>query len=129
MTSVNEKAGKRDFVTFEASGKSWTVRLDARAWIEVEDATGLGLNDAAQSIMNRGSFKTVCLCMMAGLRHQDPQITLDRVLDLAGEIGNERLLTVVGEALAASFPSAQAKVGVKAGNGPKAKTAGTGIGS
>jgi hypothetical protein len=100
-----------DGVTFEAAGKSWTVRLDARAWIEVEDATGLGLNEAAQAIMNKGSFKTVCMCMMAGLRHQDAGITLDTVLDLAGEIGNERLLIVVGEALAASFPSAKGKVG------------------
>lgn len=114
---------KSDSVTFEAAGKTWNVRLDARAWIEVEDATGLGLNDAAQAIMNKGSFKTVCLCMMAGLRHQDPEITLDKVLDLATEIGNEALLTKVGEALAASFPSAKGKVG----NALKAK-AGTGTG-
>jgi hypothetical protein len=119
---------KSDSVTFEAAGKSWNIRLDARAWIEVEDATGLGLNDAAQAIMNKGSFKTVCLCMMAGLRHQSPEITLDQVLDLATEIGNEALLTKVGEALAASFPSAKGKVG----NALKAKadqTAGTGISS
>lgn len=112
---------KSDSVNFEAGGKTWTLRLDARAWIEVEDATGLGLNDAAQAIMNKGSFKTICLCMMAGLRHMDPEMTLDKVLDLATEIGNERLLTLVGEALAASFPSVKDKVG----NALKAKT-GTG---
>lgn len=121
-----------DSVTFEAAGKSWTVRLDARAWIEVEDATGLGLNDAAQAIMNKGSFKTVCMCMMAGLRHQDAGITFDTVLNLASEIGNERLLTIVGEALAASFPSAKSKLGnaLKDQIATAAdQTAGTGISS
>lgn len=108
---------KSDAVAFEAAGKTWTVRLDARAWIEIEDETGLGLNEAAQAIMNKGSFKTVVMCMKAGLRHQEPEITLDQVLDLAAEIGNERLLTVIGEALAASFPSSKGK----AGNGMKAK--------
>lgn len=120
---------RSDSVTFEAAGKSWNVRLDARAWIEVEDATGLGLNDAAQSIMNKGSFKTVVMCMMAGLRHQAPDLTLDQVLDLAAEIGNERLLTLVGEALAASFPSAKGKVGNALKEAKAQQAAGTGISS
>ena len=45
---------KSDAVAFEAAGKTWTVRLDARAWIEIEDETGQGLNEAAQAILDLG---------------------------------------------------------------------------
>jgi hypothetical protein len=115
-----------DSVTFEAAGRSWTVRLDAGAWIEIEDATGLGLNEAAQAIMTKGSMKTLCMCLLAGLRHQNPEITFDTVLSLARELGNERLIGIVGEALAAAFPTATEA----AGNGRKAAAgAGTGISS
>lgn len=101
-----------DHAEFTAQGKSWTVRMTPGAWIALEDE-GLGdVQELAKSLQASPSFKTFVRVLRAGLRgggHGD--VTLEKALELADEIGSEGTVTLIMQVIQASFPPAKGRNG------------------
>jgi hypothetical protein len=109
---------KADSVEFDALDSRHTVRLVPSSWIALEDA-GLGdVKTLAAKLEGQPSFKTFMMVFAAGLRGgmKGTDITDERALEIADDIGTERMIEIVGEVVTLSFPKAKA---AKEGNGTK----------
>lgn len=111
---------KNDGVIFEAAGRSWTLRFDARAFCEIEDATGVGMNELFEQIKVKGSMKLICATLTGGLRGSCPDINGDTTFELVDTIGIVKAAEYLGNALQAAFGPVQAKAGAENPRTPKA---------
>lgn len=97
---------KNDGVTFEADGRAWTLRFDVNALCDLEDHTGIGVNNIGSELA-AGNIKLgfVRACYWAGLRRSKPNITTAEAGELIGELGIERAGELLTAAMNAAFPT------------------------
>lgn len=101
----------------EDKEKRFTLRLTPSAWIELEDA-GLGnVQTLVEKLEDNPSFKTFVTVFAAALRGgmKDKGLSDETALDIADEVGSERVISLIGDCVQASFPETS-KI-AKAGNG------------
>lgn len=96
-------------VSFEAQGKTWTLRFSTNALCELEDATGKGAMAVAEEMNDpeRVRIKTLRAMFWAGLT-DNHDIDVKAAGDLMNEIGVDKAGLLIGEAFQASFPDAEA---------------------
>lgn len=119
---------KRDGVSLEALGRSWTLRFSTNAFCDLEDATGLGVTKIVETLQTDPSVRFIRTCFWATLRQDTPELTLEQAGDVVDEIGFVHAAALLGEAFAAAFPSQVETDESAEGNGAKA-TDGTGTNS
>lgn len=93
----------KDYVDFEALGRTWTLGFPNRAWRNVEQRTG----KFASTLMSQEeglSFTEHTILVFCGLLHQHPEVTIDTVDDIIDDIGYEALLTILKSAVELSPP-------------------------
>jgi hypothetical protein len=117
---------KNDGVSFEAGGVSRTLRFSTNAFCDLEDRTGVGINDIVVQLKSKPTMTFIRACFWAGLRGHDATITLEAAGDVVDALGLAQAATLLGEAVSAAFPTAKAKEGDP--NPPKPQT-GTGTSS
>ncbi len=105
-----------------------TLRFDANALCEAEEATGLKLPQLVVEIGVSPSIGVIRAMLWAGLRHAEPEIDLRTAGDLISDIGVKAVSDAIGTALTAALGSAEGKAGAGAKAPPKSKP-GTGSGS
>lgn len=101
---------ERGEVSFEASGKSWTMKIDTNAMCEIEAMTGKGIAEIGQLL---GNEKTATMTLMravfcGALQQHHGGITLREAGGLIDEIGAEQAGLLIGQAFEAAFPAAKA---------------------
>jgi hypothetical protein len=91
-------------VPFMLGNQQRTVVMNFNAWCEVERATGI--NPFGGEQFDLSSPNNVRIMLWAGLRHEDPTLTLEQVGDMldAHEGGFTAALVAVSQALEASLP-------------------------
>lgn len=113
---------ERGEVSFEASGKTWTMKFDTNAMCEIEDLTGKGIAEVGRLL---GNEKTASMTLMravfcGALQAHHEGTSLRDAGSLIDEIGAPQAGKLIGDAFQAAFPKA-AKEG--AARPPKATTA------
>lgn len=101
---------ERGEISFEASGKTWTMKIDTNAMCEIEGLTGKGIAEVGNLL---GSEKTASMTLMravffGSLRAQHPDLLIGRAGELMDEIGADKAGQLIGQAFQAAFPPAKA---------------------
>lgn len=112
---------ERGEVSFEASGKTWTMKVGTEAMCQIESLTGKGIAEVGQLL---GSEKTSTITLLravfcGSLQEHHEGITPKECSKLMDEVGVAVIGQKIGEAFQAAFPPA--KEG--ASRPPKAPTA------
>lgn len=104
---------ERGEVSFEASDKTWTMKLGTNAMCEIEEATGKGMAEIGELLSND---KTATIGLMRVVFwgalhafHQD--LTTAQAGELIDEIGATRAGQLIGEAFTAARPVEKAGAG------------------
>ncbi|HEU4986863.1 MAG TPA: GTA-gp10 family protein [Rhizobiaceae bacterium] len=107
----------RGEVSFDAAGKTWTMRLSTNALCELEDALGSGVDAIGTSMADPRSakVKTLRLIMWASLTDHHEGVTVRQAGELIDEIGLDTAMGLVQKAFAAMQPEAKGRA-----NPPKA---------
>jgi hypothetical protein len=97
---------ERGEVSFEAAGKTWTMKIGTGAMCEIEAETGKSIAEVGQAL---GSEKTASLTLMravfwGALQHRHEGTTVRECNDLIDEIGVQRVGELIGEAFQLAFP-------------------------
>lgn len=74
------------------------LRYTNRALVELEEASGLTVNEAARR-MEAGSMKTISQVVWAGLLHEAPDLTWQDVVDMIDLERLDQVSEAVGRAL------------------------------
>lgn len=101
MANVNDVKNKVVKLTL-LDGVERTLRYDLNAMAELEDK--YGSVDAAFEAMDRNSIKAVRCVLWAGLLHEDPSLTEQKVGSLIDMRYLQDLMSTVGEAFNADLP-------------------------
>ena len=96
---------ERGEVSFEALGKSWTMKIGTGAMCEMEDTLGKGISEISQEL----SGKSVKLSLLrtifwASLQRHHAGTTLQECEDIIDEIGVAEAGPLIGKAFQAAFP-------------------------
>ena len=122
---------KNDGVLIELEGRSLRLRFSINAFCDLEDQTGLSLNEIFDQLKDRPRLSFIRQCYFCGLNEADPAITLAKAGELIGELSLQKAAELLGQAMAAAFPTDDAKKpdGKSTGANPKTPQAGTGTSS
>lgn len=106
-------------VSFDAQGKTWTLRYSTNALCELEEATGHGAIELANSMADETKIRISDLRYMlwAGLTDKHDGITVKEAGRLMDALGMDKAGPLIGEAFQAAFPS-----GGEAGEAEKGKS-------
>lgn len=115
---------RNDGVTFEAAGKSRTLRFSINALCDLEDQTGLGVTELVEQLQSKPKMTFIRVCFWAGLREHDPDLNLASAGNVVEALGLAEAAKILGQAVASAFPTPMEKEGDQ--NPPKPQT-GTGI--
>lgn len=108
-------------VTFEADGKTHTLRLDTNAICSLEDEIGIGILEIMRR-MDSGVMSTLRTAYQCALVNgSTPGLSLAEVGELIDELGYARAATLLSKALEFAFPPAAAE-----GEGANPRRAGAG---
>lgn len=88
-------------VSFEASGKTWTLEITNRTERALQKRLGRPMGKIVAAL-GEGSFEDLFAFFFEGLRKHHPDVTEDVALDL---VNPKRLRTLVTELLGATYPS------------------------
>lgn len=112
---------QRGGVSFEASGKTWTMKIGTNAMCEIEEATGKAIAEVGRLLGNEqtASMKLLRAVFWGSLQDHHEGISLKECSDMMDEVGVDVIGQKIGEAFQAAFP--QAKAG--GSRPPKAPTA------
>ena len=100
---------ERGEVSFDASGKTWTMKLGTGAMCEIEGLTGKGIAEIGQLL---GNEKTATITLMravfwGSLQEHHDGTTIKDCSGLMDEIGMESVGRLIGEAFQAANPKAK----------------------
>lgn len=101
MANVKDVKNKVVKITLQ-DGVERTLRYDLNAMAEMEDR--YGTVDAAFEAMDNNSIKAVRFVLWAGLIHEDPNLTEQKVGSLIDMQYLQELMGTVGEAFSADLP-------------------------
>lgn len=107
----------RGEISFRLGQDDYLVRLDINALCDVEDVTGKRISEIGRELLDPSASLLRAL-LWAGLRAGGHELSIGETGDLMRGLGLDRAGEVVGEAVAAAFPSADK--GSRATNPPKA---------
>ena len=112
---------ERGEVSFEASGKTWTMKIGTEAMCSIEGLTGKGIAEVGKLL---GNEMTATITMLravfcGALQEHHEGISPKECSKLMDEVGVDVIGQKIGEAFQAAFP--KAKEG--AARPPKATTA------
>lgn len=101
--------------TFEAAGKSYTIRFTQNAFYRLEEKLG----EPVQSLSDKIGLRELQIAMWAGLegarlknRDRRAPFSLDEVGDLIDDLGQKEALKIMFDALSAALPKNDAAVDV-----------------
>jgi hypothetical protein len=117
---------ERGEVSFEASGKSWTMKIGTEAMCQIEDLTGKGIAEVGQLL---GNEKTASITLLravfcGSLQEHHEGITPKECSKLMDEVGVDVIGQKIGEAFSVAFPTAKKGKDGASAVPPKAPTAG-----
>lgn len=92
-------------VSFEASGKTWTLKMGTNAWCLVEGELKV---DMSKIDLEDLSMTRVRVFVWAALSHYHLGVTLEQTGELMDEIGMAKSVQLLTEALALQAPEAKA---------------------
>lgn len=100
---------ERGEVSFEASGKTWTMKIGTHAMCEIEAMTGKGIAEIGALLGNeKTSTITLLRSVFCGsLQSHHEGITPKECSDLMDEVGVTVIGQKIGEAFQAAFPKAK----------------------
>lgn len=109
-------------VEFEAAGARHVLRFDFNALCQIEEDFGAGMTDIAARLQGQPGkpprLSDIRLAFRAGL---GANYTVEHAGGLIGEIGAERAVALIGEALQRAFPDQEAApTGAGRGGKPRA---------
>ncbi len=101
---------QRGEVSFEASGKTWTMKIGTNAMCEIEDLTGKGISEVGQLLGNEKTASITLLraVLCGSLQEHHEGITPRECSALMDEVGIDIIGQKIGEAFQAAFPKAKA---------------------
>lgn len=96
----------RGEVSFEASGKTWTMKVGTSAMCEIEAATGKSIAEVGQALGNQQTATITLLraVFWGALQDQHEGTTLKEAGSLMDEVGVQRVGELIGEAFQLAFP-------------------------
>lgn len=99
---ANPQRGEK---SFEAFGKTWTLRLDINALCALEDALGYGTDDLKNKMTDPSAQKIRIMrtLMWAALTSRHSDITQEKAGEIIGEIGIPQAMDMLLGCLNASF--------------------------
>lgn len=114
-------------VEFPVGDRIYRLRLSINQLIEVEDVTGLGIVQIANSFADEATLKAgnVRAVLWGALRQYHPEVNLLGAGEIMTEARLQPTIEYVGRALQAAFPKAEDKESPS----PAGDPAGTGNGS
>ncbi len=100
---------ERGEVSFEASGKTWTMKIGTNAMCEIEGLTGKGIAEVGRLL---GNEKTASITLLravfwGSLQEHHEGISLKECAGLIDEVGTETIGQKIGEAFQTAFPKAK----------------------
>lgn len=100
---------QRGEVSFEASGKTWTMKLGTGALIAIEDQTGKPIGEIGELLGNpkTASLKLMRAVFWGGLQQHHDGTTLAECDDLIDELGGQRVGELIGQAFSLARPKAK----------------------
>lgn len=107
---------------FKSGSESRTLVFNVNVFCELEDDTGLAINELIEQIQGKPSFSLLRSIFHAGLRTKHPGITREEAGDAISDAGIEEATKALHQAIQRAMPPA--KAGPK--NPPKAAGGGTG---
>lgn len=106
---------------FKAGSEIRTLVFNVNVFCELEDDTGLAINELIEQVQGKPSFSLLRSIFHAGLRTKHPSLTKEEAGDVISDAGMEEATKALQQAIQRAMPAP--KVGPK--NPPKA-AAGTG---
>lgn len=88
-------------VSFEASGKTWTMKIGTNAWCLVESEMNLDLADID---LSRLSIRNVRAIFWASLQHHHEGVSVKDAGDMIDEIGTQKVAELVAQAIELQAP-------------------------
>lgn len=100
----------RGEVSFDASGKAWTMKMGTGAMCDIENATGKSISEIGASL---GNPKTASITLLravfwGSLQRHHAGTSLKDCDDLIDELGMARAGQLVGEAFQSALPKKDA---------------------
>jgi hypothetical protein len=122
---------KNDGVLIELEGRSVRLRFSINTFCDLEDNTGLSLNEIFDRLKDSPRLSFIRQCYFVALAEADPTMTIKKAGDLIGELSLQKAAELLGQAMAAAFPTDDAKTpgGKSTGANPNPPQAGTGTSS
>ncbi len=119
---ANQERGE---VSFEADGKTWTMKIGTGAMCEIEAETGKSISEVGQALENP---KTASLTLMravfwGSLQHRHDQLTIRECNELIDDVGVQRVGELIGQAFQLAFPKKPAVPKKDPGSRPRKATA------
>jgi hypothetical protein len=97
---------QRGEVSFEASGKTWTMKLGTNAWCLVESEMN---TDLASIDLSRLSMRNVRTIFWASLQHHHESVSISDAGDLMDIIGTAKTTELVTQAIELQAPEGDKK--------------------
>lgn len=104
-------------VSFEASGKTWSLRYSTNALCELEDDLDRGIGDVIESLQTSPRLNMLRAVLRAGLSGH--KVNQQQAGDLIDELGFDRTRELIGTAFARAFPPVE-----EAGDGERPRKGG-----
>lgn len=102
---------ERGEVSFEADGNAWTLKVDANAMCEIEEATGKTITEIGRVLGNEAtaSISLMRSVFWGALQHHHDGLTLKDAGKLISDIGMDEAGRLIGEAFKSAFPQKKGK--------------------
>lgn len=103
---ANQQRGE---VSFEASGKTWTMRVGTEAMCQIEDLTGKSIVEIGKLLSDEKTATVTLLrtVFCGALQEHHEGITLRECSKLMDDVGVDVIGQKIGKAFAAAFPKAK----------------------
>ena len=104
---ANEHRGE---VSFEASGKTWTMKFGTTAMCEIESVTGKNITEIGRELSNPDTATITLMraVFWGSLQHKHEGIGLKECGELMDDVGVSRTGELIGQAFQAAFPTRKA---------------------
>lgn len=100
---------ERGEVSFDALGKTWTMKIGTDAMCAMEDKAGKGISEIAAELGGASvKLSTLRLLIWAGLQHHHEGLSLKECSEIIDDFGVAEIGPIVGQAFQAAFPKKDA---------------------
>lgn len=107
-------------IPFAALGRQFEIRFGSQAIIEVENAADNGFGRVIRELQSEVRLGTVRIMLAASVTDAGERVDLDTVDQVLEDLGMERAIALIAEALNASFLASSPKPAGKAPPGKRA---------